>query len=423
MSKEELVEIGAENLNENDGDRTRRRVLVTGASVAGNALAWWLSRRGFDVTVVEHYPSFRDGGQNVDVRGAGRTVLEMMGLRDAVAERGTGEAGIRFVDEDDNTIAEFDKDETGTDGPTAELEILRGDLARILFDACGDAVNFRFNDSIASVDDEGDMVSVTFASGQCSEYDLIVIAEGVGSSTRELIFKGENEPRWLDVTMGYFTIPKGRGDADHCRIFTAGEGRSIWLRPDNRGTTRAILVVQKEAEGQETFSPDEQKAFLKEHFADAGWEAERVLEGLSTTDDFYFDVLRQVKMDHWSKGRVILTGDAAWCATPIAGIGTTLALVGAYVLAGELARTLNISPALIRYHEIMRPFVEKGQGVPKIAPKMLQPQTRFGVALQHAVLRVASLPGLKQIAVKAFASSADDIELPTYGAVDLGVRR
>jgi len=417
MPKHGHMDAGTESLRENEAEGLGRRVLVTGASVAGNALAWWLSRRGFEVTVVEQYPRFRDGGQNVDVRGAGRTVLEMMGLRDAVAENGTGEAGIRFVDADDNTIAEFDKDETGTDGPTAELEILRGDLARILFDACGDAVNFRFNDSIASVDDEGDVVSVTFASGQRSEYDLIVIAEGVGSSTRDLVFEGKTQPRWLDVTMGYFTIPKGRGDSDHCRIFTAGKGRSIWLRPDNRGTTRAILVVQKEAEGEEAFSPDEQKAFLNEHFADAGWEAERVLEGLSTTDDFYFDALRQVKMDHWSKGRVILTGDAAWCATPIAGIGSTLALVGAYVLAGELAQTPNFTSALIRYEEIMRPFVEKGQGVPKIAPKMLQPQTRFGVALQDTVLRVASIPGLKQIAVKAFTSSADDIKLPTYSVV------
>jgi 2-polyprenyl-6-methoxyphenol hydroxylase-like FAD-dependent oxidoreductase len=399
-----------------------RRILITGASVAGNALAWWLSRRGFEVTVVERHPQFRDGGQNIDVRGAGRKVLAMMGLEDAVAESGTGETGIRFVNENDDTIAQFDVDETGSDGPTAELEILRGDLACILFDACADAVHFRFDDSINSVVDDGQKVSVTFASGQQAEYDHVIVAEGVGSSTRELVFKDENEPRWLDVTMGYFTIPKGSGDTDHCRIFTAGEGRSIWLRPDNRGTTRAILVVQKEADGDEALSNEEQEAFLRERFTDAGWEAGRVLKGLKTTDDLYFDVLRQVKMDRWSKGRVILTGDAAWCATPIAGVGTTLAIVGAYVLAGELAHATDLSTALRRYENIMRPFVEKGQGVPKIAPKMLQPQTRFGVALQRAVLRVASTPGVKQLAVKVFATSADDIDLPEYEAVPLILR-
>ncbi|MCJ8056933.1 FAD-dependent monooxygenase [Shinella curvata] len=395
----------------------RKRVLVAGASIAGTSAAWWLQRRGFDVTVVERHPGFRDGGQNIDVRGAGRKVLAKMGLEQAVKDNGTGEAGIRFVDEHDNEIAEFDVEELGPEGPTAELEILRGDLARILYEACGDDVSFRFGDVIKAIEDGADAASVIFESGAREDFDLVIVAEGVGSSTRELVFQGENEPRWLDVTMGYFTIPKGQSDDDHCRIYTAGEGRSIWLRPDNKGTTRAILVVQKEADGEDELSPERQKAFLVDLFRDACWEAPRVLAGLETTNDLYFDVLRQVKMDRWSSGRVVLTGDAAWCATPIAGIGTTLAIVGAYVLAGELSQGPSLQHALKRYDEIMRPFVEKGQGVPKVAPKMLQPQTRFGVALQHAVLRVAAAPGIKQIATKLFISGADEIELPDYASV------
>ncbi len=112
-----------------------RRILVTGASIAGNALAWWLAKRGFDVTVVERYPQFRDGGQNVDIRGAAREVLRKMGLEQAVADSGTGETGVRFVDAADTTVAQFDVADLGADGPTAELEILRGDLARIFYDA------------------------------------------------------------------------------------------------------------------------------------------------------------------------------------------------------------------------------------------------------------------------------------------------
>jgi 2-polyprenyl-6-methoxyphenol hydroxylase-like FAD-dependent oxidoreductase len=390
------------------------RVLITGASIAGNTLAWWLSHFGFDVTVVERHPEFRDGGQNIDVRGAGREVLAKMGLERAVREHGTGEAGIRFVDENDQSIAQFDVEDTGADGPTAELEILRGDLARVLFDACGDKVEFRFGDSIKTVDQGTGPVSITFESGRTEDFDLVVIAEGVGSSTREMVFPGENEPRWLDVIMGYFTIPKGPGDNDLCRIFTAGESRSIWLRPDNKRTTRAILVVQKPPEGEEDFSVDEQKAFLRERFADAGWEAPRVLQGLETTQDLYFDVISQVKMDRWSKQRIVLTGDAAWCATPISGIGTTLAIIGAYVLAGELSRADSIQNALQRYEEVMRPIVEEGQDVPKIAPKMLQPKTRFAVALQHAILRVAAAPGIKQIATKLLMPKANEIDLPDY---------
>lgn len=396
---------------------TGRHVLITGASVAGNALAWWLERRGFNVTVVERHPEFRDGGQNVDIRGAGREVLKKMGLEQAVADRGTGETGVRFVDADDKTVAQFDVDEFGADGPTAELEIPRGDLARIFYDACGEGVKFRFDDAIKAVSQTGNGVDISFKSGTRAEFDLVVVAEGVGSATRDLVFPGENEPRWLDVTMGYFTIPKGKGDGSLCRIYTAGEGRSIWLRPDNKGTTRAILTVQKKAEGDDTLSREEQISFLRERFADVDWEADRVLRGLETTDDLYFDVLRQVKMDRWSKGQVVLTGDAAWCATPIAGIGTTLAIVGAYVLAGELSCSTDLQEALKRYEEILRPYVEKGQNVPKFAPKMLQPQTLLGVAVQRGVLRIVDTPGIKQLVTKLFVSSADDFELPVYDKV------
>lgn len=374
-----------------------RKILITGASVAGNALAWWLAKRGFDVTVVERHPHFREGGQNIDVRGAGREVLKKMGLEQAVADSGTGETGVRFVDADDKTVAQFDVDELGADGPTAELEILRGDLARIFYDACGQGVAFRFDDTIEAVAETGNGVDVYFKSGARAEFDLVVVAEGVGSATRELVFPNENKPRWLDVTMGYFTIPKAEGDGSLCRIFTAGEGRSIWLRPDNKGTTRAILTVQKEPNGDDRLTREAQVSFLRERFDGVDWEADRVLRGLETTDDLYFDVLRQVKMEQWSKGRVVLTGD-----------------VGAYVLAGELARSPDIQEALKRYEEILRPYVQKGQNVPKFAPKMLQPQTLLGVAVQRSVLRIVDTPGIKQLVTKLFVSSADDFELPVY---------
>lgn len=404
-------------LSRSDLPNDARRVLIAGASVAGNTLAWWLSRRGFQVTVVERHPEFRDGGQNIDVRGAAREVLDRMGLERKVAENGTGETGIRFVDEHGGAVAQFDVDEIGANGPTAELEILRGDLARLLYEACDGGVDFRFGDSIETVEERADGVSVRFQSGRAESFDLVAIAEGVGSSTRESLFPGENQPRWLDLIMGYFTIPKTADDDDLCRIFTAAEGRSIWLRPDNKGTIRAILVVQKPPEGEENFSVEQQKAFLKERFEDAGWEAPRVLKGMETTSDFYFDVIRQVKMDCWSRGNVVLTGDAAWCATPISGIGTTLAIVGSYVLAGELSKMTSIDDALLNYEKIMRPFVEDGQDVPKIAPKMLQPQSRFAVALQRTVLRVASTPGIKQVAAKLLMPGADKIDLPDYGQV------
>ena len=219
--------------------------------------------------------------------------------------------------------------------------------------------------------------------------------------------------------MGYSTIPKGERDGVLRRIYTAGKERSIWLRPDSKGTTRTILVVQKDADGDERLSPSGQKAFLRERFANVGWEAERVLQGLEATDDLYFDVLRQVKLDRWSKGHVVLTGDAAWCATPIAGIGTTLAIVGAYVMAGELSRSADLREALTRYEEVLRPYVKKGQNVSKLAPKMLQPQTLLGVALQRSLLRMVDTPAIRQVVTKLFVSSVDEFELPSYELVPL----
>ena len=174
----------------------------------------------------------------------------------------------------------------------------------------------------------------------------MVVAEGVGSSTRELVFPGENDPRWMDLTMAYFTIPRIASDDRLWRWYHATDGRSISLRPDRHGTTRAMFCVQKKPEGEQDWDVARQKAWLAETFADAGWQAPRVIAAMAQTQDFYFDVLRQVRMDRWASGRVVLLGDAAWCVTPLGGIGATLALTGAYVLAGELARRAMWVPRL-----------------------------------------------------------------------------
>ncbi|QOG06554.1 FAD-dependent monooxygenase [Aureimonas sp. OT7] len=390
-----------------------KRVLVTGGSVAANTLAWWLVKGGFDVTVVEKAPAFRDGGQNVDVRGVARGVLRRMGLEEEVGRSGTGETAWTFVDENSKVVGRFALKDLGANGPTAELEILRGELARLLYESVRDRAAYRFGDTVDSIEDGADAAYVRFQSGREEDYDLVLIAEGVGSSTRELVFEGENEPRWMDVTMGYFTIPKGPGDGSDARWYNAPDGRSVFLRPDNKGTTRAVLTLQalvREAPA----APEEQKQWLKERFSDSGWETPRVLDGLEDANDLYFDLLRQVKMKRWRKGRVAVTGDAAWCATPLSGIGTTLAIVGAYVLAGELSKGDDIERAFKCYEDIMRPFVKKGQNVPKIGPRLMQPHSRLGVSLQRSVLGIASKPGIQKVLTKVAMPRAESVELPEY---------
>jgi 2-polyprenyl-6-methoxyphenol hydroxylase-like FAD-dependent oxidoreductase len=322
-----------------------RSILVSGASIAGNALALTLGRLGFEVTVVERAPAFREGGQNVDVRGVGRTVLRRLGLEQAALARGTREEGTAWIDAGGRVAAQFTVDGSG-DGPTAEMEILRGDLARLLHEPARDHAGFLFGDEIRSVEEEGEAVSVLLASGRKQRFDALIVAEGVGSATRDLLFPGENSPRWLDVMLAYWTIPRVSTDDRLWRWYHATGGRSVSLRPDSQGTTRAMLGIRKPPEGEHTWGGERQKAFLHDRFRDAGWEAPRVLAGLASADDFYFDVLRQVRMPRWSKGRVALTGDAAWCVTPLGGIGATLAVTGGYVLAQELARCTTIPGSL-----------------------------------------------------------------------------
>jgi 2-polyprenyl-6-methoxyphenol hydroxylase-like FAD-dependent oxidoreductase len=397
-----------------------RRILITGASVAGNTAAWWLGHYGFDVTVVERTPEFRDGGQNIDVRGVGREVLHRMGLEQTALDHGTGEEGTVWIDEQGGEVAKFVTAELGGDGPTAEMEILRGDLARLLYEPARERATFRFGDSIDRVEDGADAVSVTFASGQTEQYDAVVIAEGVGSSTRELVFPKENDPRWMDLTTAYFTIPRQADDDRMWRWYHATDGRSISLRPDTHGTTRAMLTLQQPPNGEHEWSVERQKAYLRERFSDAGWEANRVLAAMEETEDFYFDVLRQVRMKRWSKGRVVLTGDAAWCATPLAGIGATLAVTGGYVLASELMRSSDVGQSFSAYEEAMRPMVEKGQGVPKIAPRLMNPHTRLGINLLHNVLDIASKPAIRGLATKLFASEPEAPDLSRYDELMVG---
>ena len=400
-----------------------RHILITGASVAGNTAAWWLGRAGDDVTVVERAPEFRDGGQNIDVRGPGREVLRRMGLEQTALDHGTGEEGTAWVDGQGRVKAQFLTVAGDADGPTAEMEILRGDLARLLYEPAREHATYRFGDSVAALEQDGEGASVTFASGITERYDAVVVAEGVGSATRKLVFPGENDPRWKDLTIAYFTIPREVDDDRLWRWYNAPGGRSVSLRPDRYGTARAMLSIQQPPSGEQDWDVDRQKVWLRERFADAGWQSERVLDGMDATGDFYFDVLRQVRMKRWSSGRVVLTGDAAWCATPIAGYGTTLAVTGAYVLAGEMARTGDITAAFAAYEKAMRPTVEDAQGVPKIAPRLMNPHSRTGIRVLHGVLAAASQPVVRRVSGKLFGGRSSDPDLSRYEGATQAPRR
>ncbi|MGI4983706.1 MAG: FAD-dependent monooxygenase [Janthinobacterium lividum] len=393
---------------------SNRKILVTGASIAGPALAYWLARHGMDVTVVERSPQFRDGGQTIDVRGAGRTVIQKMGLEETLRANTTHEAGIAFVDEDDRIKAKIGADAFGGEGPVAGLEILRGEFGRILIAHCPETVVFRFGDRIAEIRDTGQTVEVRFEQGGEETYDLVIAAEGIGSHTRRLVFGDEVKRRSFDLYTAYFTIPRGPTDGNLFRWFNAPGGFNVNLRPDNLGTTRALLSFQEPPSGYEKLSIDAQKQLLKTKFAGIGWETPRILAALDATPDFYLEAIGQVRMDRWSKGRIAMVGDAAYCASPISGMGTSLALCGAYILAGELARHDDHALAFAAYETLMRPYVEQAQDVPTFAPRLASPHSRLGIAIGHAVLKLATAPGFGLILGKFLSPKADAIVLPEY---------
>ncbi|MCR4538766.1 FAD-dependent monooxygenase [Pseudomonas sp. 18.1.10] len=393
---------------------TAKTVLISGASIAGPALAYWLARQGMDVTVVEKAPAFRDGGQTIDVRGAGRVVVQRMGLEALIRANSTQEQGIAFVDQANRTQAFIGVNAFDGDGPIAELEILRGELAKLLIQQSEDRVTYRFGDSINALEDDGDQVHVRFEQGAEQVYDLVIIAEGIGSATRNQVFGNEVERRSLDLYTAYFTVPREASDGQVMRWHNLPGGRCICLRPDNLGTTRAFLSFQQAPNGYEKLPRDAQVALLKRVFADAGWEAPRVLAALDDASDLYLDAVVQVKMPRWSKGRIALVGDAAYCASPISGMGTSLGLCGAYVLAGELGRNADHRQAFTAYEKLMRPYVKQAQSVPKFAPRLASPHSRVGIALGHAVLRLATTPGFKTLFGKLLSPKADAIELPRY---------
>ncbi|WP_426071063.1 FAD-dependent monooxygenase [Janthinobacterium sp. DSP2-3-3] len=392
----------------------KRKILVTGASIAGPTLAFWLSRLGMEVTVVERAPEFRDGGQTIDVRGAGKLVAQRMGLESAIRSRSTHEDGIRFVDAQDRTQAEFGIGAFGGNGPVAELEILRGELAKLLIEHSRQAVNYRFGDSIAALEELPHGVNVRFEQGGEEMFDLVIGAEGVGSHTRTLVFGDEVKRRSFNLYTAYFTIPRAPGDARQMRWFNAPGGLSVCLRPDNLGTTRALLSFQEAPSAYEKLSPAEQKTLLKEKFGALKWETPRILASLDDAPDLYFDQISQVKMARWSKGRIALVGDAAYCASPISGMGTSLGMCGAYVLAGELGRHDTHTQAFAAYESIMRPYVDQAQSMPSFAPRLASPHTRAGIALGHAMLRMSNVPIVKSVLAKFLTPKADAISLPNY---------
>jgi len=346
------------------------RVLVAGASIAGPALAHWLRRRGAEVTVVERAPGLRPGGQAVDARGVAKEVIARMGLDAAVRAACTDTAGAYTVDVDGKVLETYRADDHGGDGYIAEIEILRGDLSQVLYDDTRDGVEYVFGDRIAELTQDADGVDVAFAGGDRRRFDLVVGADGLHSALRGMVFgPRERFVRHLGLVLAFYTVPNEFG-LDRWLIDYQDQetGRSAGLRPI-QDATRAMAMFSFPSADFDVDYRDvaAQKRLLRERMAGLGWLSPRILAHVDDTPDFYLDQVAQVVMDRWSDGRVGLIGDAAFSSSPMSGGGTGLALVGAYLLAGELAAAgWDPAAGFAAYEGRMRSFVEANQEIGRL---------------------------------------------------------
>jgi 2-polyprenyl-6-methoxyphenol hydroxylase-like FAD-dependent oxidoreductase len=393
-----------------------QRILISGASVAGPALAYWLNRYGFEVTVVEKAPAPRPGGQAIDLRGAGRDAAERMGILDAVREAHTGVRGMAFVDSTGKQMARMPADLLGdSGGAVAEVEILRSDLVRILIAATRD-VEYVFDDSIASLTQDDGGVHVTFERSAPRTFDLVVGADGLHSGVRSLVFGPESSlVTDLGFSMGIFSAAPGIDLGGWELMYPAPPGRMAGLYPlRGRADARAMFFFSGSPPDYDRRSVEQQKQLLAQTFAGVGWEVPQLLEAMRDAPDFYLDRASLVHLDGWSRGRVTLLGDAAFAGS--VGMGTSMALVGAYVLAGELATSRDHETGFARYEAEMRPYVALNQKPLPGGVRGFLPQTARGVWLRNQMLRLLPYLPFKNRMGGEIQKSANGIALKDYSA-------
>ncbi|WP_405137952.1 FAD-dependent monooxygenase [Nocardia sp. NBC_01388] len=398
---------------------TNLRILVAGGGIAGNAVALQLIRAGIATTVVERATAPRPGGQAVDLRGPSREVAERMGLMDGIRKHQLHEKGMVLVHADGSTAYEMSMEMFEGNGAIAEVEISRGDLNDVLLTelagVAGD-LDYRYGDWIETLDQDENGVTVGFASGRSERYDLVIGADGVHSATRRLAFGPEEQfTTYLGGYMSFYTIPTPAAAIPEWMAMHVVPRASVGVRPDaDPATSKAILTFRIDADPALRRDVAAQRKLIRDMLAPAGWCAPDVLAQLDTATDFYFDELVRVDMPTLSSGRVTLLGDAGYCGSPLTGMGTAMALVGAYLLAGEITATPgDITSALVRYDAAVTPFLEKAKTLPGGGIKMMLPTSKVGLVVMQRVGKLMTTRLFRPIMTKML-DTTEDYVLPSY---------
>ncbi|MGV0780478.1 FAD-binding domain [Mycolicibacterium sp. XJ775] len=386
------------------------RIAISGAGVAGAALAHWLHRTGHRPTLIEQAPAFRTGGYMIDFWGIGYRVTRKMGIESAIRVAGYDVESVRSLGPDGATRAELRVDVFRRMVGNDYTSLPRGDLAAAIYRTVEGAVPTVFDDSITGIDQRPDGVRVAFDKNPADDFDLVIGADGLHSNVRRLVFGPEDRfEHYLGCKVAACVVDGYRGGSSDTYLTYSIPGRQIG-QFTLRGNRTMFLFVFRHEHDDRGMTPKEQ---LHNQFDDAGWESRQILAAVDTVDDLYFDVVSQIRMDRWSNDRVLLIGDAAGCISLLGGEGTGLAITEAYALAGELARAGDDHRrAFQNYESLLRPFIESKQAGAERMLGFFATRTRFGLWFRDVALRAMNLG--RPIAGLFAGSVRDDLDLPDY---------
>lgn len=362
--------------------------LVSGASFAGLSTAFWLHQLGYQVTIVEVAGDLRKGGTPVDIQDGTIGIAERMGILDDIKSRSLPPRPTQFKAPDGSTLATQAPEAGGEHDSARGYEIERDDLLDILFKKIDGKVEIMFGNSITSLQDDGAAVRVTFAQGPARVFALVFGCDGNHSAVRRLHFGPEAQySHFLGLYFSIAIIDKLVVEANTTQIFSV-PGRTVMLNSYENKTDVVFCFHEAREIPYDYRDEDQQRRIVQERFAGLGWHVPALLDEVRHADNSYFDKMSQIKMPAWTKGRVALVGDAAYCASPAAGMGGSLAIVGAAALADALRRhPHDFASAFKQYHESLAPFVEQVQaGAIEFGLDMFVPRTEQALGARNARL-------------------------------------
>lgn len=381
---------------------SKLHVLIVGGGPAGCTAAFWLAKGGAKVTVVERSTAEFPYGQGIDVEGTARQIIQRMGVFEEMKAKGTGEKGFALVDDDGKPVGVFEGQSASL---TSDIEIMRGDLCKILAGAAKklDGVVFQYGRTVTDLTQDEDGIAVVYDNGENARFQAVVGADGSRSRTRELalpkaVYDGAFKP-W-DNYCAYFDLPQEEGDMPNSRCQQCQNARFCFVRPVNKLKSSGYLAVRQRSEALNQSLKEgklAQKQALFQVFAGVGGLVPRVMEQMMDADNFYFEQLGQVKLSKWSEGRFAVVGDAGYAPSPLTGQGTQLGICGAYYLAGELIdRPDNPNAAFEAYERRFRPIVEEAQKLPLggLAPAIANPTSGLVVWFSRTLFKLLAASGL-----------------------------